>query len=502
VVRGGILSKSWFALLALVSALPLFLTRYAPLQDAPAHAGAIRVLSSIGDPAFGIGEHFTLSLGRTQYVLYYFVGATLAKFISAELANRLLAGLYIIGTPFAIRAILRACDRDERAALLCFPLVPNPLFMLGLFPFLIGVTVMLFGIAASIRFARTPSKLGALSVVAFGTTLFFLHIFPLALYLIVHAALSLERRSPNLLWKLAPIAPIAALFLGWTVLTNAGHGSMAALLHPNGPTKLSLIGKAGDIYNWVGDTWKDLSDEVLFGALALLTVTLIVGARHVQRPPLPKGLLVFVAACVVGTFALGDHHDHIYPIWQRFPILLLFVGVVYVPWPTGNTGTFAEIGARLLALSSIAITQFHFAAFNQEAMPFDDALTHIPAKQKVATLIFDKKSPVGHTAPYLHFASYYEARKGGLAVFTYAGYPHWPYMFREGAAPPGWSGRAPENWEWYPDRVDIERDLAPFFDYTLVRGNSPADLNQSFDEIWSGVDWHVWKRRDHASSKI
>lgn len=484
-------------LLALLSALPLFLTRYAPLQDAPAHAGAIRVLASIGDPSFGIAEHFQLSLGRTQYVLYYFAGGTLAKFVPAEVANRILASFYVVGTPLAVRSILRACKRDERAALLTFPLVPNPLFMLGLFPFLIGVTVMLFGIAESIRFTRTPTMKGSLRIAAFGSALFFLHIFPLALFLIVHFALSIEHRSDRLPAKLLPIAPIGALFAGWTLLTNAGKGSVSALLHSNAEVHLSPIGKLLDAYNWIGDTWKDLSDEMVFAVWATVTCAVVVKGRTAERSSLPRGLLAFVATCILGTFLLGDHYQHIYPIWQRFPILLLLLAVVYVPWPTERAGTYAEIGASLLAAFSIALTQFHFSAFDREAKSFDDALAHIPARQKVAALIFDKKSSVGHTAPYLHFASYYEARKGGLAAFTYAGYPHWPYMFRPGSAPPGWDGRAPENWEWFPNRVEVERDLAPFFDYIVVRGGASApiagSLPQAFDEIWADPHWHVWK---------
>ena len=481
-------------MLAILSSLPLLATAYPPLQDAPAHAAAIRVLASYSDPAYGLGAHFVETLGRTQYLLYYFVGALGAKVASAEFVNRVLACVYVVGTPYAIRSVIRAIGRDDRAALLSFLLVTNPLFMLGLFPFLIGVTTMFFGIAASIRFTREPSKRRGLVVAGFGSLLFFLHVVPLALFALTHAALSATQKPPRVTKNLIPLLPIVALLGGWTLLTDAGHSSTAALIHPNGPSPLSLVGKLLDAYNWVGDVWVDLSDEAIFACAALVTLVIGLLGRQRVQPRLPRGYLAFVGACVLGALALGDHHDHIYPIWQRFPVLGLLGAIAYLPWPTGGRARAATLAASVLTLASIASTWFHFSAFDREAREYNEAILRIPARQRVAALVFDKKSKVGHTATYLHFASYYLARKGGFAAFTYAGYPHWPYAIRGSSLPPGWEGRAPHNWEWFPERVDPTHDLAPAFDYVLVRGASPPSLTESFEKRWDGTDWHLWQR--------
>ena len=60
-----------FGALALLSAVPLWLTDYPPIQDLPQHLAAIRVLRSFHDPAFAFEQFFETDLFRTQYLVYY-----------------------------------------------------------------------------------------------------------------------------------------------------------------------------------------------------------------------------------------------------------------------------------------------------------------------------------------------------------------------------------------------------------------------------------------------
>ncbi|HEX2678344.1 MAG TPA: hypothetical protein VHM19_16945, partial [Polyangiales bacterium] len=50
---------SFFAVVA-VTALPLWLVRYAPIEDLPQHLAAIRVLHSYDDPQFAFTRYFEL----------------------------------------------------------------------------------------------------------------------------------------------------------------------------------------------------------------------------------------------------------------------------------------------------------------------------------------------------------------------------------------------------------------------------------------------------------
>src|SRR5262249_1853177 len=122
---------------------------------------------------------------------------------------------------------------------------------------------------------------------------------------------------------------------------------------------------------------------------------------------------------------------------------------------------------------------------------FDLALDQIPPGKRVIGLIFDSASPVVNRSPYLHFASYYQVKKGGMVMFAFSGYPHWPTFFLPHAAPPPTSPRR-KAWEWEPWYVSEEEDMH-YFDYALVRAAGPKTPPPSFDVVFQGPRWGVWK---------
>ena len=115
------------------------------------------MLASWGDPAYGFSEHYATTLSHTQYLLYYLAGALLAKVFGAFVANKLLISVYLTGTPIAIRSLLRALGRDPRPAIFAIPFVYNALYGLGLLPYLFGIPLLFFGLAATVSHFERPS---------------------------------------------------------------------------------------------------------------------------------------------------------------------------------------------------------------------------------------------------------------------------------------------------------------------------------------------------------
>ena len=93
-------------------------------------------------------------------------------------------------------------------------------------------------------------------------------------------------------------------------------------------------------------------------------------------------------------------------------------------------------------------------------------------------------------SPFIHYVAYYQARKGGAVMFTFADFPQSPFGFREDNRPP----RVPPRWEWMPERVR-PAELG-FYDYALVRGGpgSIARPNSGFLPVYRGARWSVWKQ--------
>ena len=148
-----------------------------------------------------------------------------------------------------------------------------------------------------------------------------------------------------------------------------------------------------------------------------------------------------------------------------------------------------------VALFSTVNTCRHFIAFqNDDLGDFSEALQRIDPRSKVAALIYDRGSSVTHEmfSPFLHFGSYAQAEKGGVVMFTYAGYAHWPFDFRAGHYPPP-GGPARLRWEWTPEQVSPERELEPYYDYVLVRGGRFNPRGAQFERVFEGDRWEVWK---------
>src|SRR4029079_155914 len=91
----------------------------------PVHMAAVRVIRSIGDFDFGFGLDYELTLGRTQYLLYYLGSSALSWVVGVRWASFAMIGFYLAGTVLATRSLLLALGKDERAAVFVVPFLFN-----------------------------------------------------------------------------------------------------------------------------------------------------------------------------------------------------------------------------------------------------------------------------------------------------------------------------------------------------------------------------------------
>jgi hypothetical protein len=200
--------------------------------------------------------------------------------------------------------------------------------------------------------------------------------------------------------------------------------------------------------------------------------------------------------CLFFYFTSAESHGYIWLIAQRFPILLLLTSIPLLPFPGGRRGIAMTAGVVVVGLVSIVNTCKHFIEFElTEVGDIEHAVGSMEGGKKVCALIYDRGSRVmgGQWSPFLHFGSYYQVEKGGVVMFTYAGYAHWPVDFRPGQYPPP-GGPARLRWEWTPESVSIEREIVPYYDYVLTRGNGFRPPPGTFHVSWSSDSWTVWQR--------
>jgi len=478
---------------AFLATAPAWIVRYAPLQDLPFHVATLRLVHSYRDPAYGFTDDFLWNLGGTQYALYYLVGSALAYLVGVAVASVALTSLYLGGTVLALRALLAALNKDTRLCIFVVPLLVNVMFLYGLMPFVCGIPLMFAALATSVRFVEAPTRGRGALLALLSLSLFFTHVVPYALFGLGYAALFPWTRPHKWLAATVPVVPSLAAVSWWIVLAPQGKQAAGALgaAFRHAPYTEAMA----RLPQWTMDVFRDSTDEWHFIALVvlgLLAIGLAQGDPDTSRPA-ARALAVVPIACTVLYFSTGSDLGDVWLFCERFPVPGMMSVIPLLRMPRGLRGVIVTGLALALAVSSTVNVCGHFVRFQlEEVGDFDEAIAAMEPSKRVAALIYDKGSAIVNNAPFLHFGSYYQARKGGLVMFSYSSFLFWPIRFRPGHFPP--PGTRPRlRWEWTPESVPIQ-ELYPYYDYVLTRGGGFSPPPGTFHLAWHGQRWSVYAR--------
>jgi len=174
-------------------------------------------------------------------------------------------------------------------------------------------------------------------------------------------------------------------------------------------------------------------------------------------------------------------------LWQlnaRYAIAFALFAALLLRPARGLRGALPLLLAAAVALFSSGVAAWQARGFTREVDGFDLVLGGAAPGRRLLSLVYDHDSAWAKFSPYLHFGSYYRARKGGLASFSFAELPQSPLRYRPGTAPP----QKPAHWEWEPWRFRNDVD-GLYYDYVLVRG-----YPDPFARSTAGPQWHVAAR--------
>lgn len=494
------------ALLAALSAhaaAPIWAAAHPAIQDLPQHMAAIRVLSSYGDPDLAFARYFTIDLTRTQYLAYYVVAVLLSWPFGVLVANKLLITASIIGTPFAMRSLLRALGGDERLALFVIPLTWNAHLILGFMNFCAAIPLALAGLALAVRLRADWSRRRAVLLGVVAIVCFYTHVVPFAFLGLGAALVAIGGGWRETARRWIPLVPSALAALIWTQLSPAGESTLSAASGGGARGNASFVPAMqalNEIPSWLTDVLHAELDGHLLIAFGLVMLLAAVAGRGGGEPaaagPVPAGVRTRVALlsplAAALYFVTPASYDWIWPINARFPLLAIVFAIVALPRQRGLIGAVTLAAMVTISVASSAEVKRAFVAFETEEVgALEEAIEVMPEGARVAGLIFDRGSRHVKFSPFIHSVAWVQAENGGAVMFTFADFPQSPFTFREDVRPP----RVVPRWEWMPERVDPARDLE-WYDYVLVRGGPGriAGQRESFEQVFRGDRWSVWRR--------
>jgi hypothetical protein len=499
-----------FFAFAVASVYPLWHVGYAPIQDLPQHLAAIRVWFDHGEPALGFEHYFELDPWRTQYLAYYALVGFLSRAADVEVANRVVLTACMIGTPYALRRLLVVLGRDGRFAFLAFPLVYNAHLILGFFNFLAGIPLALWGIATAVDARRSPRHARDVGLALLALACFYAHVVPFALMALGVVLVAVEPLRWRSWSRVVPLLPACVAAVAWLRASPAGQATLTAVgAHAPGaraPEFAPWRRALAETPMWLTDVFTDpWAARILYAWGAVVLFAWLVAPLLGRRPApsessmpdslvrtLGRRLSILAPLCLVLYFVAPTSYAWIWPIAPRFLLLALLVLILALPRPGRWGGHAVVAAAAVLASAHFHVAGVAFARFERDEVgDFDAALAEIPTGQRVAGLMFLRGSAHVRFSPFLHYVAYYQARKGGAVMFSFADFPQSPFRFRPHDRPP----RVPPRWEWMPERVDPTRDLA-WYDWVLVRGRGSrlALARDAWRLAWHGRRWSVWQR--------
>jgi hypothetical protein len=484
----------------LVLASPALLVRYLPMTDLPQHFAVVSILKNFDDPTYGFAEYFELAVGRTLYLLPYFIVTVLAKIWPAEFAMRCLVFLGLITYPLALLVTLRSRGRPALLALLALPLMYNATVFWGFVHFNLAVGLSFFAMALFSRSRLT--LLGDLALTLLCALIAATHLYGLLLlfgyaffWLLFHSPRELlTSRRRELMRRLLPLLPGVIGAAAWVDFTRNARG-VDVTRYPAFKERLVGFenGVLGGYQDW-SETFVLAGFGLVFIFLAFRSLPFTFG-RWSRLPGRDRAVYLFILLNLVLYLTLPLHIPTAKCIHFRHAVLAFLLIPLVTPADVYRRWSIvSRTLLTLLALGTIGNTWIHLLLFDHESESFQSVLSKIPNNPKLLSLTFEYNGDIGQTFPYLHYSAYVQAKKGGYISASFATFFSLSPVRekKEAHIPP-----TPDVFEWRPELYDYEK-FGYYYDHVLVRIQPdrppPADEFR-YDLVYTTGPWRLYRKK-------
>jgi len=448
-----------FTMAAIRAIAPLWFGQNLPMIDMPQHAAQIAALREL----WAGNEMFTQLFQVnwfTPYLLGYMLLYAGSLVLPVAVATQLLVSLSLVAVPLLTGSLLRAAGADERWKWLAIPGSFSFAFYWGFLSFLVAVPFALLFLIQAIRFADAPTVRRGLGVAAASLALFFCHIIVLgfaSLMALGYIAGAHYRDFKGLLLRALPYAAPLPLIAVWLFDTYSNVAIVRSDPVVFGPMFQRLLALA--IQPAGRDSFAALPCALITGSIALMP--LLMGSRFSRRParwlPFVLGLLVFLAA---PHYVLSTAF-----FYQRLGVFLVPLWLLIWDAPAAELRRPDWLVMPVVLLWMFMNTG-RFAAFARETESFDAVVAAIEPGRRVASMVFDNRSPLFALPVYLHFPAWYQAKKAGIVDFNFADFYSQMARYKADAGP-----RITEQPTWYPTLFDWQANGGASYHYFIVKAD-------------------------------
>lgn len=462
-----------FVAAVLLSIAPLWFGQNLPMVDMPQHAAQITALREIwtGNPSFI--QLFQVNW-FTPYLLGYMLLYVASMVMPVAVAAQLIVSLSLVAIPLLTGSLLRAAGADERWKWLAIPGAFSFAFYWGFLSFLVAVPFGLMFLIQGIRFAAAPSVRKGVGVAVASLALFFCHVIVLgfaSLMALSYIAGAHYRDWKGLVRRALPYTaplPVIAVWLFVTYSNEARVSSDPVVFGPFIARVVALLLQPAG-----RDLFAPLACVLITGSIVLLPW--LMGSTLSRRPqrwlPFVLGLAVFMTA---PHFVLSTAY-----FYQRLGVFLVPLWLLMWDSPAATLRR-PDWLVMPIVLVWLFLNTGRFAAFARETESFDRILAEMEPGGRVASLVYDKGSPLFALPVYMHFPAWYQAKRGGIVDFSFADFYSQMVRYPAAAGP-----RMDERVTWYPQLFDWNANGGAQYDYFIVKANADISPHIFKDKLGS-----------------
>ena len=167
-----------FLLLIIVHLIPIWIFKYFPSQDGPAHIENATIIREYNQPERSVfRKYYTFNKNFTPTWIGHLILAGLMYIVPLLVAEKIFISGYVVLLPLSVRYALKAIRQDtDFLAYLSFPFIYNYFFHLGFYEFSYSLALFFFVMGFWLKYREefTPKKVLILTFLSL--LLFFFHV--------------------------------------------------------------------------------------------------------------------------------------------------------------------------------------------------------------------------------------------------------------------------------------------------------------------------------------